>query len=131
VESFDRSGGSQAAPVRRHRSRLARLLPFIFFAIIALVILRDQFPVVDGWLQRLMAPERWQAMEHCQRAALAAAKDPGFARVIDRGRVHETAAGYYIEGIRVGEPGDRGGEIPFLFQCYTDRDGKVVKSVRQ
>lgn len=115
---------------RRQQARLniSRLLPFLFMVFFILFILKEEVPALDRWYQSIIAPERYQATTHCQRAALKASSQPDYARVRSAGRVHETQNGFYVEGVEIGEMGEDGTEVGYRFNCYTDRDGALVKT---
>jgi hypothetical protein len=99
-------------------------------SVIGFLILKEEVPQVESWYLRLVDKDQWLAGENCGRAAIAAAVNSDFARVVENGTVHPTENGYYVEGVIIGEMGDTGAEVRFEFSCYTQRDGTIVKSQR-
>ena len=93
-------------------------------------LFRSEFPVIEQWLDTLLRPNSTAVRYACHKAALAAAGDPAFARVLRPGRAHATQAGFYVKEIVVGEMGDTGMEQAFRFSCYIDVTGTVVKTHR-
>lgn len=118
------------APTRRPEARrnVRRFLPLLLLALIGLLILKEEVPAVNHWLQRVVAPDRYAAAEACRRAALDAAAQPAYARVRDEGTVHETRNGFYVEGVEIGEMGADGAETAYRFNCYADPSGALVKT---
>jgi hypothetical protein len=62
------------------------------------------------------------------RAALASAKNPDFARIVESGSVNRTRNGYYVEGLIMGEMGETGEEVRQVVNCYVDPQGRLVNS---
>lgn len=126
------AGTDRYAPTSpRPRRRLpANIIVFVVFAALVFLAVKNQFPQLDRWVQRLTDSARWSAGEQCRRAAVAAATDRRFARVVDDGTIHDTEAGYYVENVVVGEPGADGSETRFRFSCYVDQMNQVVRTHR-
>ncbi len=106
------------------------LFMLALMSLIGFLILKEEVPQVESWYLRVVDKEKWLAGENCRRAAIGAAVNSDFARVVDNGTVHPTENGYYVEGVIVGEMGETGAEVRFEFSCYTHRDGSIVKSQR-
>lgn len=113
------------------RRRLGRLVPLLILAVFGFIILRQEVPAVDDWIQRIIAPGEFAAAETCRRAALSSADSPGYARVRARGSVHKTRDGYYVEGVEIGSMGDDGAESVFRYSCYVDSNGNLVDAGRE
>lgn len=116
-----RPGGPERRPFRP----LKYLMPLLFVAVFAMVLI-EAVPPLGNWVEGLTAPQRVQARETCASAALAAADDPAFARLIDQGEAHPTQSGFYVEKAIVGERGEAGREVRYAFSCYVDAEGRVV-----
>jgi len=119
----------RTAPYRREPgSRLARrLIPLLFFVVLGGVIAHNEIPAFAQWWERLVAPQDWQARQQCQQAALEAAANPAFARVIRSGKVHRTSEGRYVDKLLLGEMGEGGAEQTVEYSCYLDSTGKLVQ----
>lgn len=117
-------------PAQRTGRQSKRLLPFLIVGAIILMIAAQEIPAVGAWLQRLLKPDAWQASQTCQTAALALAKRPEYARVIEPGKVNATQDGFYIEATSIGEMAETGGENRFSVACYTDSTGRLVRADR-
>ncbi len=118
-------------PRRRRRHPLRRAAPLIFFGVIALLILRDRFPVIDdtwrGWLQ----PQAQQAIALCRQQALASARHPEFARLRRWGSVEKTPGGYVVKNVVLVEMDEDGGERRVRVLCHVDGAGRLVKLHRE
>ncbi|HEY8555669.1 MAG TPA: hypothetical protein VIL43_14170 [Burkholderiales bacterium] len=119
---------SSPGPAPRRRLRPARVIAPLVFAAIVLMILSDRVPALRDARDRLLHPDEYRAREACHKAALAAAEQPAYARIVARGAVHATQGAHYVEGVRVGQMGADGGEVTFEVSCYVDPDGSVVKT---
>jgi hypothetical protein len=97
-------------------------------AVIIFLILRREVPQIDSWYQRMVNKEQWHAAENCRHAAIGAAKNSDFARIVSNGTVHTTEKGYFTEDVVVGEMGESGAEVYFEFSCYHKPDGSIVKT---
>jgi hypothetical protein len=115
---------------RSSNKRLQRLLPFLVFAFIFLMIARKEIPVVGAWWDRTFSPGDWAARQVCYKAALARAPNGEFARVIETGDVHRTQEGVYIDDLVLGEMGENGIEVRVDYACYVNEAGDLVKLTR-
>lgn len=122
---------SPGNPNAKPRFRIERILLPLIFAVVVLAILADKIPAVHDAKEKLLHPVEYQALKACHVTALAAAERPAYARIVNSGRAHATQGAQYVEGVRVGEMGQNGGEITYDFSCYVEPDGKVVKSYKQ
>jgi hypothetical protein len=91
-----------------------------------LFIAAREVPQVADTFDRLVRPERWAAAQACRERAVELARQPDYARIIERGEVHPTTRGFYIDGIVVGQMG-AANEERFAVECYADARGKVVR----
>jgi hypothetical protein len=112
----------------KKRGRPELIVVFLVMLSVAFLILKEEVPQVEDWYQRLINEEKWSAGVNCRRAAIEAAKQSDFARIVDNGTVNSTENGYFIDGIVVGEMSDSGAEDHFGYSCYTKADGDIVKS---
>lgn len=112
------------------RHRLRALLPLLVFAVILIAVTGREVPAVHALLQRWSDPAAWQAGQVCQQAALGLARKSDYARIVERGKVHNTQKGFYVEDIEVGEMDAQGGELQFVVSCYVDTAGRVVRADR-
>lgn len=94
-------------------------------------ILKDQVPMVDAYIGRLLQTQAWQVTESCHQAVLAAIERPEFARILERGEANVTQKGYYVDDITIGEMSTSGVEARVRFSCYVDGEGNVVNAQRQ
>lgn len=113
---------------RRRLGALRSLLPAIIVIIFGLVILRNEVPAVDDWIQRTLNEEQWRAADACRQAALKLAAQPDFARIVRRGEVQQTQAGYYVRRVVIGHMGEQGREQRFEVHCYADAQGNIVSA---
>lgn len=115
---------------RRRKSVARNWVPVLMIVGIVAFVASREVPVVRDAVERLLAPEKWRAETACAQAALRLSTKPAFARIVQPGRVHATQDGFYVEAIRVGEMGARGGESLFGVACYTNATGQVVRADR-
>lgn len=115
----------------RRRFRFERVLLPLVFAVVIVSILTDQIPALRDAREQVLHPAEYQARKACHTAALAAAEQPMFARIVAGGEVHATQSAHYVKGVKVGEMGPAGGEVTFDFSCYVDAEGKVVQTHKQ
>ena len=118
-------------PARRRRHPLRRAAPLIFLGVIALLILRDRFPVIDDTVRGWLDPGAQRAIELCRDKALASARYPEFARLRRWGKVEKTPGGYVVRGVRLVEMDEDGGERSVGVICHIDADGRLVKLHRE
>jgi hypothetical protein len=123
----------RTAPYRRKRSSAlpGKLIPVLFFALLAGLIAHNEIPAFADWWERLVAAQDWEAKQQCQQAALAAAANPAFVRIIKPGKVHKTADGLYVDRLVLGEMGDAGAEQAVEYSCYLDSAAKLVQLNRR
>jgi hypothetical protein len=112
------------------KRRPLRLIAPLLLTFMVALILYDQVPWVRSTVERLLRPSEHQAREVCQRAALAAAAEPRFARVVSSGKVHRTSDAYYVERVVIGEMGKDAGETRFTYNCYVDPAGALIRGGR-
>ena len=74
----------RTAPYRRKGSRAlpGKLIPLLFLVVFGVIIAYNEIPAFAAWWEKLVAPQDWEAKQQCQQAALGAALNPAFARVI-------------------------------------------------
>ncbi len=122
---------SSAAPARfrqgRRKRRASRLIPLLIFALVAMLIARQEVPAVADWWEKTFAAQRWAVKQACREAALQAAPNRQFVRVIEHGVVHETDDGFYVEALVLGEMGADGAEQQVPYSCYLDSGYQLVK----
>jgi hypothetical protein len=113
---------------RQHRPRFFRkLVPLLIMSFVGLLIAKNEVPAVNTWWEKTFTPELWSAKQTCQQAAIADSINPGFARVLEPGLVHETADGRYIERLVIGEMGENGTETTAEYSCYLDGEGRLFR----
>lgn len=122
-----------SSPARNdgRKSGLQRIIVPLAIGAMILVVLTQEVPQVQEWMEAMVRPEQSRARKACHTQALAAATHPDFARLLDRGNVHRTQNGYYIEAIVVGEMNADGKETLYRFSCYADPGGRVVNTHRE
>ena len=128
--SFDPTQRDREKPSRRNRRR-HQFIAIAIMVIVAGFVLKDQVPLVDAYIDRLLQPKSWQATESCRQAILAAVERPEFARILKNGKANTTQKGYYVDDIVIGEMGPGGTEARVRFSCYVDDEGKVINAQRQ
>lgn len=112
------------------RRILHRFIPILFFAAILLLIGYNEVPAVRDTWDRTFTPQQWSARQVCAKTALQRAPNSAFARVIERGNVHPTNEGLYIDGLVLGEMGEAGSEIRVEYTCYLNAAGELVSLTR-
>jgi hypothetical protein len=115
---------------RRRRRSGPRWILSLFALLIFVLILRHEVPQVSAWWESLIYPKEHAARETCISTALHGARRPESARVVDRGEVHATQAGYYVESVLLGEMGTEGYEVLYRISCYVESGGKLVRATR-
>lgn len=103
-------------------------MPWLVFLTVGLFIAANTLPGVRERLERIARPQVWAARQTCVDAALASAKHPDFARILDSGTVNRTHSGFYVEGLVLGEMGETGEEVRQTVNCYVDTQGRLVNS---
>lgn len=111
---------------RDHKRRLQRLLPLLIVAAIGVFIAKQEVPAVDRWISRLLNAQAWDATEACNKAAIAAASSPAFARLVNRGKAESTSDGFYVSKVVVAELDTAGEQRRYHFSCNVSSAGEVV-----
>lgn len=111
--------------------RLNKIIPVIIILIFATIILRDQFPQVDDYIQSILHPEQHAAVKLCRKTALKQSEAPDFARIIKRGKANATQKGLLVDHLVVGEMTKDQGERLIAITCHIDTNGELVKVHRQ
>jgi len=120
-----------SVPSRTHARGGRRRPPFVvflFFGLIAFLILKDRIPGLDDWYRKLVNEAEWRANKSCERAAIANMGANAFARIVTPGTMHKTRDGYLVENLIVGKMGPDGQEEKFTMTCYVSPTGDVVNS---
>lgn len=124
-------GRGVRSPHDRNRDGVLRkLVPFLIFGTIGLIVLYNTVPGFRMQVEQLIDPDAAAARRICLKTALSETADPGFARVLDFGEVDATPKGHIVRGVVTGEMGPEGGEIEFSVDCHVDATGRIVKSHR-
>jgi hypothetical protein len=127
-----RVGGADRGTSARSGNRKSRriIIPFLFLAVFALIVLYNAVPSLRLKIEALLFPEAFRATEACRQTALASASTPGFARLLAYGEAHEVSEGYYVDRVVIGEMGPNGAEQRFEVSCYINSAGRIIKSHR-
>lgn len=118
---------------RKKTKRRAKqgIFAIVIFTIVGAMILRQQVPAIDNFVEKIVSPEQWRAKSQCRHIALAEAQQKDFARIIKQGKIFTTKGGFYIKDIVIGQMGEDGRERQFDFSCYVDSTGSVIRSHKQ
>jgi len=111
---------------RAHKRRLHRLIPLLIFGTVAVLIAKEEIPVVDSWISRQLNADAWNAGEACRQAALGQLEQPDFARLLKTGEVKQTSGGYYVGGISYAVLQSSGEEQHYRYSCNVTSTGEVV-----
>ncbi len=111
---------------REYRRRRQRVIPLLIFGAVGLLIAKEELPVVDSWISRMLDADAWNAGEACRKAALAALAQVGYARLLDSGKVEKTSAGYYVGGVEYVYLQPTGEDQYYLYSCNVSQAGEVV-----
>ena len=114
----------------QRRNRMKRLIPLIVLAVFAVIIARQEIPAVDNWWQKTFAHDAWRVKETCRKAVLEDAKDRRYVRVLTMGKVHHTADGPYVDGLRIKVLGASGADETIHYTCYLDNTGQLFRLTR-
>ena len=106
--------------------RLNKFIPIIIILIFATIILRDQFPQVDDYIQSILHPEQQAAVKLCRKRALAQSETPDFARIIKWGKANATQKGFLVDHLVIGEMAEGQGERLIAITCHIDNSGELV-----
>ena len=115
----------------QRRSPFRKIIPFLFIAIIGMLIAREEIPAVHDWWQKTFSPDSWMAQNTCRQAVIDASGNGKYLRVLKPGDVHSTIDGPYVENLLVVELGTTGGEEKVEYTCYLDKQGKLFKLNRR
>lgn len=110
----------------RRRSGIGKILPLLLFALFALFILKEQFPLLDDKFRALVKPAEFGAIKVCREAAVAKSNNPAFARLIHFGKANKTQNGYFIDYLTVGEMVAESGESRFSVTCHINQAGELA-----
>ena len=111
---------------QEHRRRVKKIVPLLIFTGIAVFIARQEIPAFSSWVDRLLDADGWAAAEACRKGSLQATGLPGFARLLNHGKVQVTADGYFVSNVNYAVLGEDGKEREYSFSCNVTRAGKVV-----
>jgi len=128
-QTGDQSSGYGRQREQR-RSPFRKLIPVLFFALIGLLIAREEVPVVHDWWQKTFSPDSWRARNTCRQAVIDDSGHGKYLRVLKPGQVHTTMDGPYVENLLVVELGANGVEEKIKYTCYLDKQGELFKLSR-
>jgi len=111
--------------LREHPRRLRHYAPLLVFAVIGLLVARQEIPAVDSWISRLLDADAWNATEACRKAALAAVNRAEYARLERAGKATRTEGGYFVEGVEYASLTDDGKDRRYRFSCNVSHAGEV------
>lgn len=132
VDGRDPGARMRDAQQRRGgRKRGGKLIPLLILALFALFIATQEIPQVRDWVEGMLSPEKATMRKACHAAALAASRQPDFARVIERGEFESTQGGFLVREVVMGEMGENGNEIRYRVSCYLDVSGNIVRTHRE
>jgi hypothetical protein len=118
-------------PQPPRKKRAGGLIALAFFVFIVFLVVKEEVPQVSDWIDSMIEPARSAARQACEQAALSAARQRDYARIVDRGKTDPTEKGFYIHDVVVGEMGATGKEVYYRFSCYADTEGTVVNSYKE
>jgi hypothetical protein len=130
----DQAGGQRSVYGRQQRERhspFRKIIPFLFIAIIGILIAREEIPAVHDWWQKTFSPDSWRAQNTCRQAVIDDAGHGKYLRVLKPGEVHNTIDGPYVENLLVVELGANGVEGKVEYTCYLDKQGMLFKLTRR
>lgn len=111
--------------------RLNKFIPIIIILIFATIILRDQFPQVDDYIQSILHPAQHAAVKTCRNRALIQSETPDFARIVKWGKANATQKGFLVDHLIIGEMAKDQGERLIAITCHIDASGEIVSVHRQ
>ena len=127
--------GNQSTGYARQReqrhSPFRKIIPFLFIAVIGVLIAREEIPAVHDWWQKTFFPDSWRAQNSCRLAVIDDSGNGKYLRVLEPGQVHNTLDGPYVENLLLVELGANGVEERVEYTCYLDRQGKLFKLNRR
>jgi hypothetical protein len=115
----------------QRRNPFRKLIPFLFIAVIGLLIAREEIPAVHDWWQKTFSPDSWRAQNACRQAVIDDSGNGKYLRVLKPGEVHNTIDGPYVENLLVVELGANGVEEKVKYTCYLDKQGMLFKLNRR
>jgi len=115
----------------QRRNPFRKLIPFLFIAVIGLLIAREEIPAVHDWWQKTFSPDSWRAQNVCRQAVIDESGNGKYLRVLKPGEVHNTIDGPYVENLLVVELGANGVEEKVKYTCYLDKQGMLFKLNRR
>jgi len=130
----DQTGNQSAGYGRQReqrRSPFKKLIPFLFIALIGILIAREEIPAVHDWWQKTFFPDDWRAQNTCRQAVIDDSGNGKYLRVLKPGEVHNTIDGPYVENLQVVELGANGVEEKVEYTCYLDQQGRLFKLNRR
>lgn len=130
----DQAGGQRPGYGRQQRDRhspFRKIIPFLFVAIIGILIAREEIPAVHDWWQKKFSPDSWKAQNTCRQAVIDDSGNGKYLRVLKPGQVHKTMDGPYVENLMVVELGTNGVEEKVEYTCYLNKQGKLFKLNRR
>lgn len=111
---------------RRSKRLHGRVAALLVFGAVAVLIAKQEIPVVDSWFSRLTDEQGWQAAEQCRAAARSSTGQAEFVRQLKAGKSERTEGGYYISGVVLAVLDDSGEEQLWRFSCNVSAGGEVV-----
>lgn len=118
-----RSG--KGASVRRRGSH-GRVAALLIFGAIAVLIAKQEVPLVDGWISRLLDEDGWRAAEQCRALARSTTGGAEFTRMLRAGKAQRTEGGYYVSGVVLALLNSAGEERTWNFSCNVSPQGEVL-----
>ena len=126
----DQVGSQRHAYGRQQRERrnlAKKIIPFLFIALIVILIARQEIPAVHDWWQMTFSPDSWSAQNTCRQAIIDNPGSGKYLRVLKPGEVHDTADGLYVDDLLVAELAANGFEERVAYTCYLDQQGRLFK----
>jgi hypothetical protein len=117
----DRAAGRRSG--RRNHGRIGALL---VFGSIAVLIAKQEIPVVDAWVSRLLDEDGWHAAEQCRALARSSTGQAEFTRQLRAGKAERTDGGFYVSGVVLALLDSNGEERTWHFSCNVSTAGEVL-----
>jgi hypothetical protein len=112
---------------RRHGSKVhGRIGALLVFGSIAVLIAKQEIPVIDSWITRLLDEDGWHAAEQCRALARHSTGQEAFTRLLRAGKVQRTGGGFYVSGVVLALLDNDGREHTWHFSCNVSRAGEVL-----
>ncbi|RTZ60717.1 MAG: hypothetical protein DSZ32_03125 [Gammaproteobacteria bacterium] len=120
-------GHHQNIPMRNKKRRkpAIRYLVFGLFAVAIVLAAKSEIPAFSNWLDAQLQPEIANAKKSCQELAIAAASNPGQAKILLPGTASKTANDILVEGVLVSD-----GSTEFAYSCFASGDGAILRHGR-